>query len=135
MISVIFSRRSNHSNIACRKISTGCRNVKENPLCFGNYVQLLGDSWKFGPKIPRPQKFERFDRREKLSELFLVCFKSYLHAFNFPKKSNRERFRAILTSKTEILQFRNTFSRERYTTFRVASGYVVNIATISARIC
>ena len=54
---------------------------------------------------------------KKLSKSILVFFKPHLHTFTFPKKSSREGLRAILTTKTEILLFRHTFSRERYTTF------------------
>ena len=70
MISIIFSRRSNRSNIACREISDGYRNTKGNPLCFGNYEQLLGDLVEFGPKNPR----EQFDRREKMIEIISSRF-------------------------------------------------------------
>ena len=74
MISIIFSWRSNRSNIACREISNGYRNTKGNPLCFGNYEQLLGDLGEFGPKNHRPPKFERFDRPEKMIEITYVFF-------------------------------------------------------------
>ena len=74
MISIIFSRRSNRSNIACREISNGYRNTKGNPLCFGNYEQLLGDLGEFCPKNHRPPKFERFDRPEKMIEIISVFF-------------------------------------------------------------
>ena len=81
-----FSWRSNRSNITCREIFNGCRNTKGNPLCFGNYEQLLDDLGEFGPKNPRPPKFEWFDRREKMIEIDSSLFKPYLHVFNFPKK-------------------------------------------------
>ena len=74
MISIIFSRRSNRSNIACREISNGYRNTKGNPLCFGNYEQLLDDLGEFGPKNHRPPKFERFDRTEKMIEIISGFF-------------------------------------------------------------
>ena len=83
MISIIFSRRSNHSNIACREISNGYRNTKDNPLCFGNYEQLLGDLWEFDQKNPRPPKFKRFDRREKMIEIISSVFLPQRHGFNF----------------------------------------------------
>ena len=74
MISIIFSRRSNRSNIACREISNGYRNTKGNPLCFGNYEQLLDDLGEFGPKNHRPPMFERFDRPEKMIEIISGFF-------------------------------------------------------------
>ena len=60
--------------LCCREISNGYRNTKRNPLCFGNYEQLLGDLGEFGPKNHRPPKFERFDRTEKMIEIISGFF-------------------------------------------------------------
>ena len=74
VISIIFSVRSNRSKFGGREISNGYRNTKRNPLCFGNYEQLLGDLGEFGPKNHRPPKFERFDRTEKMIEIISGFF-------------------------------------------------------------